>query len=65
MTYRYKCPRCGIELDMEQSITDEYRPNCGLCDEDDHSVKMQRVIQLTGFVLKGSGWGKDGYSKKR
>lgn len=56
-TYVYQCKSCKHELELIQKITDESRPTCPKCNE----LDMERVIQPSSFVLKGSGWAKDGY----
>lgn len=57
-TYVYECPKCQKTLEMFQKITDEGRPDCFDC-----MTRMERVIQPSTFVLVGSGWSKDGYTK--
>lgn len=56
-TYVYECQKCKSLLELVQKISDESRPSCEKCD----AGEMQRVIQPSSFVLKGSGWAKDGY----
>lgn len=71
MIYLYKCPIHG-EFEVEQRITDPKIKSCarpvsmrwadgthhlGWCGE-----PVERLISRgTSFVLKGSGWAKDGY----
>lgn len=59
MIYEYKCPKCGvIEINHSMKETKEVCPICG--------QKIERIITGgTGFVLKGGGWYKDGYCKKK
>lgn len=59
MTYVYRCPKCESQKEMEQSITDDYRPLC-TC-QHERPVTMERVIFPATVVLKGGGWAKDGY----
>jgi len=57
--YVYKCSCCGNEDEIVRKITDpEIQPNCSKCEEG----PMERVLTSSTFVLKGSGWAKDGYS---
>lgn len=58
MIYEYQCETCKYEFSIERRITEEESttkcPNCG-------SDKTQRLISNNYFILKGDGWGKDGY----
>ena len=58
--YEYECPNCKRREEVTRKITDaEIKPNCSQrgCGE-----VMERVISAsTSFILKGSGWAKDGY----
>lgn len=63
-TYDRKCDSClGVWETMEPieplSPSDPHFPTCPKCG----SKSSQRIISgKTAFVLKGSGWAKDGYS---
>lgn len=69
-TYEYECDRCG-PFETEQKITDEPLTSCprtmrtavrGGYTEEPCDGAVKRVIAgTTSFVLKGSGWSKDGY----
>lgn len=61
-TYVYECSRCQRQLELVQSIADIFRPFCSECQDE---PVMERIIQSTAFVLKGRGWGKDGYARKK
>ena len=55
--YVYKCDSCDEEVDIITTIQNnasEIACECG--------SMMSKLICNTSFVLKGSGWGKDGYS---
>jgi len=56
-TYVYECRTCG-RFDVEQRVVDEPLTHCPKCGAD-----VRRLIGSTSFVLKGSGWAKDGYAK--
>jgi len=64
MLYEYQCHYCGYKIKKEQSIKDEPydRLYCPCC------CRFNPVKRLicggTSFILKGSGWAKDGYQKK-
>lgn len=69
-TYEYRCER-GHIFEVEERITDDPRTFCGQeydagrYDSDMCFAKVTRLIPRgTGFVLQGSGWGKDGYGSK-
>lgn len=59
MTYDYLCDSCKQEFSIEQKITEDPVSKCVHCS----SSEVKRVINNeAGFVLKGSGWSKDGYN---
>ena len=59
MLYEYKCSSCEQEFLIEHSIKDEARTVCPECGEE----TLFRLISGGGeFILKGSGWYRDGYS---
>ena len=67
--YEYKCPSCGTEEEVMQKHTDP-APVCLKCSkgnphDPDNDVFMVKQISKTSFSLKGSGWYRDGYSKKK
>ena len=54
--YEYQCEICSnIDESIEKIHTEEIE--CSLCNS-----KSKRIISLSNFELKGSGWYKDGYS---
>ena len=58
--YEYACEACGHHLEAQQKMADAALCTCPSCGKDE----LQRLISATSFVLKGSGWYKDGYSGK-
>ena len=57
MIYSYKCTKCDHEFDREHSVLDVDDTKCEKCGED-----SSRIISVPpAFILKGSGWAKDGY----
>lgn len=63
MIYEYECQRCGV-FEHTQSINDPALEECPLCKEKGlSSEKPKRLISLSSFVLAGSGWSRDNYSK--
>lgn len=57
-TYSQKCPVCGLEFEVERKMNDKRPVLCPKCDS-----KTERLIARCSFLLKGSGWSKDGYGK--
>jgi len=54
--YEYKCEVCSnIEESIEKINTEKIE--CPICNN-----TAKRIISLSSFELKGSGWYKDGYS---
>ena len=63
MLYTYQCQVCGYEIEKSHSIKREpYKYLfCARCRR---GVPVKRLIGgRTAFILKGSGWAKDGYHK--
>jgi len=50
-TYRYRCEKCGEELEVWQSITDP-----PLTTHDEDGGELRKVLSAAGIVLKGSGF---------
>ena len=55
MIYVYRCEKCKIEIELKARVEHEV-PRCSECEEE-----MKKRITATNFILKGSGWAKDGY----
>ena len=58
-TYVYFCSCCQKEIEIEHSIKDDPKTECPIC----KVVSLKRLISKSSFVLHGSGWAKDNYSK--
>lgn len=56
--YEYKCPKCGV-VEVMQRITEPALKKCPTC-----KSKVERLISLGSFVLKGTGWYASDYGKK-
>lgn len=56
--YEYLCERCG-EFEVSQKITDKPLKRCPTCDGE-----VKKLISLSSFHLKGSGWYLTDYSRK-
>lgn len=50
-TYRYRCGRCGEELEVWQSIKDPALTAHEVC-----GGELQKVLSAAGIVLKGTGF---------
>lgn len=57
-TYLYRCPVCKVEFEVERKMRDTSPVLCPKCDS-----KTERLIARCQFLLKGTGWSKDGYGK--
>lgn len=55
--YEYKCKVCSHQFEVMQSISELYA-ECPVC----HVSSTNRLISVSNFALKGSGWYADGYS---
>lgn len=70
-TYEYQC-QCGHSFEEEQRISEPALKTCPICKDSkcknwkkNKGCKVERVINATGFVLKGGGWYKDGYGSSK
>ena len=65
--YEYVCSECGHTVTEKRTVA-ERNERLPVCQhgEVDHpfSFPMDRVLSRGNFVLKGSGWAKDGYASK-
>ena len=57
--YEYQCTKCGRRVEMMQKITDESLQTCPSC-----KGQLRRLMSLTSFQLKGSGWYATDYKDK-
>lgn len=58
--YEYKCKKCGKEFEMFQGITDPAAKSCKFC-----KGSVHKVMSLSSFHLKGSGWYVTDYGGKK
>lgn len=58
--YEYKCKKCGKEFELFQGITDPPATTCTFC-----SGPVQKLMSLSSFHLKGSGWYVTDYGGKK
>lgn len=58
--YEYKCRKCGKEYELFQKITDPALKTCKFC-----KGPVQKLISMSSFHLKGSGWYVTDYGGKK
>jgi len=58
--YEYKCQKCGNQFEVFQGISDPEVKNCKFC-----KGKVQKMVSLSSFNLKGSGWYVTDYKGKK
>jgi putative FmdB family regulatory protein len=58
--YEYKCRKCGKQFEAFQGITEPELKNCKFC-----KGKVQKLVSLSSFSLKGSGWYVTDYAGKK
>jgi len=49
--YEYKCKKCGKQFEAFQGITEPDLKTCKFC-----KGKVHKMMSLSSFSLKGSGW---------
>ena len=58
--YEYKCKKCGKEFEVFQRMTDPVVKSCGSC-----KGPVQKLVSMSSFHLKGSGWYVTDYGGKK
>ena len=59
--YTYQCYECMNVQEVMRAVKDRDKSiACVRC-----MVASERIVDLSGFQLKGGGWAKDGYEKKQ
>jgi len=58
--YEYKCQKCGKQFEAFQGITEPELKNCKFC-----KGKVHKLVSLSSFSLKGSGWYATDYAGKK
>ena len=58
--YEYKCQKCGKQFEALQGINDPDLKSCKFC-----RGKVHKMISMTSFALKGSGWYATDYAGKK
>lgn len=57
--YEYECDACKKIVEVQQRMTDAPLTQCLEC-----GGHLRKLISMSSFQLKGSGWYADGYSCK-
>ena len=57
--YEYRCKKCGKQFEAFQGITEPDLKTCKFC-----RGKVQKMMSLSSFSLKGSGWYATDYAGK-
>lgn len=55
--YEYECASCEKVFEVQQRIADDPIKSCPDCGDE-----VRKLISMSSFQLKGSGWYADGYS---
>lgn len=58
--YEYKCKKCGKQFEAFQGITEPDLKICKFC-----KGKVHKMMSLSSFSLKGSGWYATDYAGKK
>jgi putative FmdB family regulatory protein len=58
--YEYKCRKCGKEFEFFQRMTDPALKSCRFC-----KGPVEKLMSLSSFHLKGSGWYVTDYGGKK
>jgi putative FmdB family regulatory protein len=58
--YEYKCRKCGKQFEAFQGITDPELKSCKFC-----KGKVNKLVSMSSFSLKGSGWYATDYGGKK
>jgi putative FmdB family regulatory protein len=58
--YEYSCKKCGKQFEVFQGITEPDVKTCKFC-----KGKVQKMMSLSSFTLKGSGWYATDYASKK
>lgn len=56
--YEYTCLKCDADFEREQSMSDPPVKTCPIC----KGRKIEKLVSMTSFSLKGGGWAADGYA---
>jgi len=57
--YEYQCTYCAFKFDRLMKMNSD-KPRCPKCGD-----AVKKTVSKGSFILKGSGWYKDGYGLKK
>lgn len=57
--YEYECQKCGRQMEVFQKITERPLSKCEHC-----RGKLNKLVSLSSFHLKGTGWYATDYAGK-
>ena len=63
--YEYKCENCGYEFEEMLHFSERDDPLNTSCSFPTCGGKVHLKMSLGSFHLKGDGWAKDGYGKRK
>jgi putative FmdB family regulatory protein len=63
--YEYKCENCGHEFEEMLHFSERDNPINAPCPFPTCGGKVHLKMSLGSFHLKGDGWAKDGYGKRK
>ena len=63
--YEYKCENCGYEFEEMLHFSEREVPINAPCSFPTCGGKVHLKMSLGSFHLKGDGWAKDGYGKRK
>jgi len=58
--YEYKCQKCGRQFEAFQGINEPDLKSCKFC-----KGKVHKIMSITSFSLKGTGWYATDYAGKK
>jgi putative FmdB family regulatory protein len=58
--YEYKCQKCGRQYEAFQGINEPDLKSCKFC-----KGKVHKLMSMTSFSLKGTGWYATDYAGKK
>ena len=58
--YEYSCKKCGKQFEAFQGISEPDLKTCKFC-----RGKVQKMMSLSSFTLKGTGWYATDYAGKK
>jgi len=57
--YEYQCLQCGKEFEVFRGVRETTSPSCRFC-----NGPVKKLISVSSFHLKGSGWYVTDYARK-